>query len=180
MSVPAFQRHSNLRRVAWVDWSEWKMVYSLLFSVDASARIAGLKFVKAWQSRTMLVPAAIESTASFVELFLYDGDVYDQSFTCSGSESDSGGVASTASTASTASGAGGGLVCVMPKLFQGISEYAQRLVWAMAITRFVNSVVDPAQQKLYSQSVCSVQTLHSHALSLRVVSDLPVWIRCRP
>ena len=124
------------KRVPWANWAEWELVHSLLFSPDASKRVLGLKFVKAWQSRRQQVPVAVESTASFVELFLYDGDVYDRA-----------APSSLDSPATTP---------IMPVQFEGVSEYAQRLVWAMAICRFVNGIVDQAQNRLYAQSVQSL------------------------
>ena len=61
------------RLVPWISWEEWRSVHSALFDSAPATRQWGLEAVALWRARGRL-PHAIDSTASLIEVVLWDSD----------------------------------------------------------------------------------------------------------
>uniref|UniRef100_A0A7S4BLB4 Uncharacterized protein n=1 Tax=Chrysotila carterae TaxID=13221 RepID=A0A7S4BLB4_CHRCT len=111
---------------AWGSWEEWLLGYEQLYCLhDEQVQRAGLDLVAVWRCRGSL-PLSIESTSELTELQLLSRELEapPSLATYAGNRPD--GTRTHASQ---------------------LTEHNLRLMYAMAITRLVNGVVDPKQQK---------------------------------
>ncbi|OUM65198.1 hypothetical protein PIROE2DRAFT_60187 [Piromyces sp. E2] len=119
------------RIVPWTSIQEWEQVYHNLYSGywsnDYSTIEKGIKRIKAWKSRGK-VPQAIESTATFMEIYVRDCISTNLSY-CPNDDL---------------------------KYFTPISENELRLLYTMTFIRFVNGIIDPLQKGAYAVSISSL------------------------
>ncbi|ORX81326.1 Las1-domain-containing protein, partial [Anaeromyces robustus] len=119
------------RIIPWTSIQEWEQVYHNLYSGywnnDYNTIEKGIKRIKAWKSRGK-VPQAIESTATFMEIYVRDCISTNLSY-CPNDDL---------------------------KYFTPISENELRLLYTMTFIRFVNGIIDPLQKGAYAVSISSL------------------------
>jgi len=119
------------RIVPWTSIQEWEQVYHNLYSGYWSNNYnvieKGIKRIKAWKSKGK-VPQAIESTATFMEIYVRDCISTNLSYYPNDDL----------------------------KYFIPISENELRLLYTMAFIRFVNGIVDPLQKGAYAVSISNL------------------------
>jgi len=121
------------RRTPWRSFEDFEHVFGLLFASqgDPAAQRQGISRISTWQSRGTC-PYAAETTANLLDSILRDAEV---------------SASASSSTPSTS--------YRPPGLPYG-STNELRLAYSMALTRFVNSLVDPAQQSSFARSISSI------------------------